>query len=317
MNEKIEKSVFISKMNKGMTFNDYFMISDFKKKIKRDGNPYLTVEFMDKSGRIEGKIWDNIIQFESILKPGIIYKVKGFVNEYQGKNELKIDGINIVGESENLNMEDFEETPDFDTESVLSEMISLLKREVTSEYLKKLFDIFYKKYGKPFRIHFGAMKIHHAYPGGLLQHTFSVVKILLKLGQHYDVDLNVLLAGGLFHDLGKIDEFSITPAVKITNRGGLLGHIVIGENMFNELIAEIDGFPSDLAEKIKHLIISHHGEKEFGSPEIPKTREALILHIADLLDSKMDIFGKSINLSDEDSLFTDYIPILGRRLFKG
>lgn len=318
MAEESKKNIFISDLRKGENFYELFMVTSFVKRTKRDGNPYLSVLCSDKSGRIEGKVWNNVNQAESILKSGNIYRIKAFVNEYKGKKELRIEGINLIDEEKpGLNIDDFVETPKFDVDLIFDEMIFTLKSKVKEKYIIKLIDLFVEKYGARFKYHFGAQKIHHAYPGGLLKHTNSIIKTLIKLSEQYDIDIDVLLTGALFHDIGKIKEFSVTPSIEITEEGGLLGHIVLGNRIFDELTGDIEEFPRDVAIKIKHLIVSHHGEKEYGSPEIPKTQEALMLHLIDLLDSKFEIFEQNLNLYEGESSFTEYIPIIGRRLFKG
>jgi 3'-5' exoribonuclease len=158
------------------------------------------------------------------------------------------------------------------------------------------------------------MNIHHAYPGGLLKHTAALIKLAVFIADQYNLNKELLVTGALFHDIGKLFEFSVVPSLNITIEGGLVGHIVLGNNILLELASKIKDFPKSTLLQIQHLILSHHGEKEYGSPEVPKTKEAFALHIIDLLDSKMAIFGELQEKSDKKELFSEYAHVLGRRI---
>jgi 3'-5' exoribonuclease len=144
-----------------------------------------------------------------------------------------------------------------------------------------------------------------------------MIEVCLALAPFYPVDLEILLLGALFHDLGKVDEFVCQPAVEQTPAGGLIGHIVLGVMMFRKLLEPIGDVPPAWALEIEHLIVSHHGEKEFGSPEVPKTPEAMVLHIVDLLDSKLGIILQQLRDDATPGAFTDYVRVLGRTLYRG
>jgi len=305
----------VEQLKVGMRVDWYYKVINVSKKTKRDGGVYLALEFMDKTGKIPGKVWDNAENTYKMLKEGEIYRVAGFVNEFMSKKEIKVDGIRKVPPGEaDYKESDFEEIADFDTEVMFEEMMALLKENISNPHLLKLTDLFAKNYKDKFKRHYGAQKVHHAYLGGLLKHTHSMVKFAVLTGKHYELDLDILLTGTLFHDVGKMFEFSISPNVELTAEGGLVGHIVISNRIFLELSGQIQGFPHDLGLKIQHLIVSHHGEKEYGSPEIPKTREAFALHGIDLMDSKLSIVEEAVQNSDSKGLFSDYLHSLGRRI---
>ncbi|MEN8154114.1 MAG: HD domain-containing protein [Acidobacteriota bacterium] len=307
---------FIKDLIVGEQVESYFRIISFTKRLKRDGNPFLTLTFMDKTGQIGGKIWESIEQIMNILEEGKIFRINGSINEYQGTKEIKVDSIGLATPDGDLIKEsDFIEEAPFDTEKMFSDMIVFMRSRISSEYILQLIESFKSKYKEKFCSHYGAQKIHHAYTGGLLRHTFSVIKVADLLADFYELDKDILLTGAFFHDIGKMEEFTVFPSISLTEEGGLEGHIVIGLRIFSKLTSEIKGFPESEAKKIRHAIISHHGEKDFGSPEVPKTREAFVLHIVDLLDSKLDIINNAIKNSEKRSDFTDYIPLLGRRLY--
>lgn len=294
----------------------YFKILSVLKKVKRDGGLYLALELMDKTGKIPAKIWDDAETHFKMIQEGEVYKIRGYINEYKTRNEIKIDSIKEVSTDEpGFNISDFIEQASFDTESLFNEMIKITKSNINNRYLLQLIDLFIDKYKESLKIHYGAQKIHHAFPGGLLQHTYSVVKLAIFIANHYSLDTELLVIGALFHDIGKIFEFTIEPTINSTLKGGLIGHIVIGNNIFLELKDKIKDFPEDLSVKIQHMIISHHGEREFGSPELPKIQEAFALSIIDLLDSKISIIKETLEKTETKGLFSDYLKILERRLY--
>lgn len=307
---------YIKDLKVGAKVDWYYKLTGISKKTKRDGGLYLSLELMDKTGKIPAKIWENVESCLKLLREGQVYKTTGYVNEFMSKKEIKIDSMNPVSPGDkNYNEADFVEEAPFDTKDLFNKMIAAMKTNIENDYLLRLVDLFDQSYGEKFRIHYGAQKIHHAYLGGLLKHTYSMMELALFIARHYSLDKEILLTGVLFHDVGKVFEFNISPAVSLTAEGGLLGHLIVGSRIFLELTGKIDGFPEDLSVKIQHLIISHHGEKEFGSPEVPKTPEAFALHVIDLLDSKINIMKEAVQSVEGGSLFTEYLYPLGRRVY--
>jgi 3'-5' exoribonuclease len=160
--------------------------------------------------------------------------------------------------------------------------------------------------------------MHHAYLGGLLEHTLSIVLLIQAIVGHYKgIDKDVLLTGGILHDIGKTREFSYETQIDYSDAGRLLNHIVIGVEMLDAKIATIDGFPEELALVLKHIIVSHHGTRDFGSPEPPKTLEAIILHYLDELDAKVMAVRAFMDAEDSEATWTSYHRVLERFFFKG
>ncbi|MCP4217310.1 MAG: HD domain-containing protein, partial [bacterium] len=282
---------------------------------KKDGSAFLILELMDKTGKIPAKIWDNAESVFKMLNAGDIYRFNGFVNEYMNKKEVKVDSVRPVTKGDtDFNPADFTEQAAFDTDDLFKSMMELLKNNLKNPCLQKLTDLFAVAYGEKFKVHYGAQKIHHAYVGGLLEHTCSMMKCAVFVADHYSLDRELLLMGVLFHDIGKMFEFKTDPAPAPTMAGGLIGHLVIGNSLFLELKSKVANFPEDLACKIQHLILSHHGEKEYGSPEVPRIPEAFALHIVDLLDSKLKIMEEAVKKSEGGGLFSDYVHSLQRRV---
>jgi 3'-5' exoribonuclease len=293
----------------------YYRLLDVSKKRKKDGGEYLTLVFMDKTGKIPAKIWENTDEVLKVLQAGRIYRVNGEVTEFGQKKEIRVLRLRPMTDADReVDETDYIETASFDTTAVFGQMIASLESEISNPFLGKLVEEFVREYGDVFRNHYGAQKIHHAYLGGLLEHTAALIKTVFLIAPIYGFDKELLAIGALLHDIGKVAEFKIHPAPETTLEGGLLGHIVLGNTFFLELKNRIKDFPEELTVKIQHLIISHHGEKEFGSPEVPKTPEAYALHILDMLDSRMNIFRELARTGETGKLFSDFSNSLGTRI---
>ncbi len=310
------KDRYIKDLKVGTKVDWYYKLLSVSKKTKRDGGLYLALELMDRTGKVPAKVWDDAETCSRMLQGGKVYKISGYVNEFMNQKEIKVDSIRPVSAEDKGFVEaDFVEKADFNIDALFDQMIETLKSHIQNPPLLRLIDLFAEEYKEKFKLHYGAQKVHHAYLGGLLKHTHSMVNFAVLTAQHYNLDKELLLTGVLFHDVGKIFEFTISPSIELTREGGLVGHIFISNRIFLELKDQVEGFPEDLSLKIQHLIISHHGEKEFGSPEVPKTPEAFALHIIDLLDSKLSIMSEALQASETKGLFTDYLHPLGRRLY--
>ncbi len=306
----------IEQFKPGSSFRAYLKVFDLQKREKRNGDSYLSLNLGDGNSKVGAKVWDRVDTFISILKVGGIYLFKGDVGVYNGKLDLKINDVEQAKEGiDGFDKEAFVEKPKFDLEKIFIEVENLIKTRVNNIHLKKISFKYLKEKGELFKRHYGAIKVHHAYVGGLMEHTLSMMKLASFLAVHYKLDESLLITGTLLHDCGKLQEIISVPAPGITLEGGLLGHIVSGTIYVKQLISEIDGFPKDLELRLLHLIVSHHGSKEFGSPEVPKTKEAIVLNLIDMIDSKLRIFTEAIEKSSgNDQLFSDYIPFLQRKI---
>jgi 3'-5' exoribonuclease len=306
---------FIDSLQSGENVNWYFRIQEIVKKKTKNGDDFLDLTVMDKSGRMSAKIWNNVDKYYQLIKAGEVYKISGEIKDYKGKKQITINHLRVIAANDSdFNLADFNETPPFDSAALLAEMFSLLAANLTNPYLIQLVDFFKEEYGPTLQQAYGAQKIHHAFAGGLLQHTYSVLEMVLALAPHYGLDKELLLIGALFHDIGKTAEFKTQPALETTLEGGLLGHVVISLTIFLNIKNKIADFPAALSTSIQHLIVSHHGEKEYGSPEVPKTPEAYLLHLLDLLDSRMNIFCEQLKSGDGQKLFSEFNQALGTRI---
>jgi 3'-5' exoribonuclease len=195
-----------------------------------------------------------------------------------------------------------------------------ITESLTTPYLKKLFDAFWKdkEFVRKFKTAPAAKKMHHAYIGGLLEHTLSMTSLADKVAGHYSgIDRDLLVSGAVLHDIGKIDEFEYQFKIDYTDEGRLLNHIVIGIKMVDEKLSGIEDFPEDRIFLLKHMMVSHHGAREFGSPEPPKTIEAVLLNYIDEIDSKVNGIRDFMAAEDPNETWTSYHRLLGRQFYKG
>lgn len=312
------KLTFIEQLQEGARVDDTFLVKSARLAETRAGKPYLVLTVMDKSGELGGPVWDNATQYQEICKPGEFIHVKGLVQSYREKLQLKVDEAAAVSRDE-VDLADFLQVSLHDRSEMALELQALV-RSVTDPFIKKLLNRFFQKgeIWECFQEAPAAKGIHHAYVGGLLEHALSMAKVTDMLASHYEgVDRSLLLAGALLHDLGKIEELYMDNGViDYTSRGRLKGHLVIGSEMVGRAAAQIKGFPEDLLEQVQHLILSHHGRQEYGSPIVPMTVEAFLLNYVDELDSKMNVLEQlRRKLNSSELSWSDYQRSLERYLY--
>lgn len=302
---------FVSELKNGDLVRSAFMIkkSQWRDFSSKPGK-YLSLELGDKTGSISARLWD---AKDIILKEEEVVFIEGRVEAYN--NTLQII-INSLRKEDNYSKEDYLPRGKGDTESLLAQVEHVIQA-IKNPFLQKLLHSFFDdpSFVTCFKEAPAARSIHHAYLGGLLEHTFEVVSICQRVAQLYpQIDADLLLSGAILHDLGKLQELKYSLAMDYSDDGRLLGHIVMGDQMVCQKIAEIDSFPDQLGLKLRHMILSHHGEYEWGSPKRPKTIEACVLHYADLLDGRVNEFLQIIE-KNQDKHWTDYYKPLERCLY--
>ncbi len=312
------KISFIDQLQEGGRIDDRFLVKSARLSETRAGKPYLILTLMDKSGELGGPVWDNAEQFQEICKPGEFVHVLGVVQSYRDKLQLKVDSIAPVSKDE-VDLADFLPATHHDRAEMAAEL-QVLARSVTNPFVKKLLHFFFKKdeIWNRFQEAPAAKGIHHAYIGGLLEHSLSMAKVANMLADHYEgVDRSLLIAGALLHDLGKVEELYMENGViDYTDRGRLKGHLVIGSEMVGKVAARIKDFPEDVLERLQHLILSHHGRQEYGSPAVPMTVEAFLLNYIDELDSKMNVLEQlRRKMNSTEMSWSDYQRTLERYLY--
>lgn len=267
---------------------------------KHNGEKFLSIQLADKSMAVDGVAWERAEELAELFKAGDFLSVQGSLGSYQGKMQLTIRDVSLVDPAE-VDFADFLPTSACDIEQMWSDLEGAIAG-LTNPMLRRLLqDIF----GDPeisrlFKMGPGAATLHHNYVGGLLEHTLSVARLCRQTSLLYpEVDGDLLVAGGILHDIGKIEEYRLAGHIGFTDEGQLLGHIVLGDTMVARFIAEIPGFPAQLALRLRHVIISHHGQLEWGSPKTPATLEALLVHHLENIDAKVASYRAAAADSDD------------------
>jgi 3'-5' exoribonuclease len=313
------KSTYIKDIRSGEKIYDSFLVTEKNLAYSQKGSPYLNLRLKDRTGEVEGKIWENANEWDKQFKKGDIIRIQSRAVNFRNTLQLSILDVQKMDDS-SINPEDYFPVARRDIEEMFVEMMTYVE-EIRNPYLKSLLEAFFKDdtISMMFKKAPAAKTFHHVYRGGLLEHTLSVVRLLEIVTDHYDgVDRDLLITGGLLHDIGKIYEFSYDNITDYSDQGRLVGHIVIGVEMLNTKIATIDAFPEALAMELRHLLLSHHGTHEFGSPKRPKTVEALMVHHIDDLDAKMNAFQGFIEESgDDESHWTPFHRLFERFIYKG
>lgn len=310
------KSAFIADFQDGQTVATLFLVRE--KEIRtsaRTGKSWLRVALADRTGTIEAKMWDNYTGLLETFACEDIVRVRGRVKLYNNAKELHIDQILLAVETD-YTLDDFLPHTKHDVERLFAQLREEIAG-VKNPWLRKLLDSFIDdpECAAKLKRAPAAMTMHHAYLGGLLEHVVSLCGLAKHITQHYpEVDADLLLTGIVLHDIGKTRELSYSRAIGYTDEGQLLGHIVIGLGMVQRKIDAIPNFPKPLAALVEHLIVSHHGELEFGSPKLPSVREAVLLHHLDDLDSKMAAMRETLGQTAADEMWSTRNPALRRNL---
>ncbi len=313
------KAIYVKDIKKGDKIAETFLVAEKNMAFSQKGSPYLNLRLKDKSGEIDSKVWENAVELDRLFKKGDIIFIEGNAASYKNAIQLSIFTIKTTP-WEQIEPADYLPSVNKDVNAMFDEIISYIDK-IQNEHLKELLHVFFRDENNAqlFKKAPAAKGFHHIYLGGLLEHTLSVVRLLEKVSEHYPkLNKDMLIAGGIFHDIGKIHEFTYQSLIDYSDEGRLIGHIVMGVEMINKVIAFLPDFPEQLSLELRHLLLSHHGEYEFGSPKRPKTLEALVVHYIDDLDAKLNAFETFISdSSKDDSDWTAYNRFFERFLYKG
>lgn len=288
---------YIDSLRDGLHVKDVYLCKAKLIALTKNGKEYGNVLLQDKTGQIESKIWDLNNPGIGDFEPMDYVYVEGNVTVFNNANQLNISRIRRAHEGEYTPADYFPVSS-----KDIGEMYQALKKLILSmqnQYLQKLCKSFFiedTEFAKRFCRHSAAKSVHHGFIGGLLEHTLSVAQLCDQSAAHYPfLQRDLLLAGAMLHDIGKTKELSPFPTNDYTDAGQLLGHIMIGAQMADERMRAIDGFPPKLHDELLHLILSHHGELEYGSPKKPALMEALVLSFADNMDAKIETMYEALN----------------------
>jgi len=316
----ITKNIYVKDIKPGIKISDHFLVAEKTLAYSQKGLPYLNLRLKDRSGEVEGKVWDNAQEWDKVFKKGDVVQVSARVLNFRNAVQLSVGDIVKIDNRE-IDPADYFPVAKQDADEMYEEL-KVFMDQIEDSHLKALLDAFFED--EEIRYLFkrapAAKGFHHVYVGGLLEHTLSVVRLLDFAAKHYQgVRRDMLIVGGILHDIGKIREFSYDRLIDYTDEGRLIGHIVIGLEMLDAKIAAVDHFPESLAMELRHLILSHHGVLEYGSPKRPKTVEALIVHYMDDMDAKVNAFQEFIGNSthDGESDWTPFNRFFERFIYKG
>ena len=306
---------YLNEIKEGENIVGHYFCKSRQSLKSRAGKTYLSLKLQDKTGVVDAKVWELNNDIKSFEENEFI-KIDASAIIYQNEIQLNIKKLRRSEEGEYDPM-DYIPSSEKDIDLMLKKFLGYIK-DIKDPYIKKLLEeIFIKNetVKKCFPTHTAARNVHHNYRGGLLEHSLSVTEICEFAASHYEsVNPDILIASAMLHDVGKIFEISDFPLNDYTDDGELIGHIVIGAELVGTSAGNIDGFPDRLLSLIKHAILSHHGEYEYGSPKLPKTIEAFILHCADEMDAKTKIYEDAVGTSDILGPWVGYQKFMQRNI---
>lgn len=313
------KQIYVKDIQEGDKISETFLVKDKNLAYSQKGAPYLNLRLGDKTGVVEAKVWDNAAQCDPLFKKGDIIQIKARAVSY--KNALQISIVDLRRTlPEEIDLADYLPTARKDGDSMLQELAGYMDG-INDPHLRALLRSIFQdeEIRNRFKTAPAAKGFHHVYLGGLLEHTLSVVRMLDLAANHYQgLNKDLIITGGILHDLGKIYEFNYDRTIDYSDEGRLIGHIVMGVEMVGAKIATLPSFPANLAMELKHLLLSHHGMLEYGSPKLPNTLEAMVVHMMDDLDAKVNAFQEYIKASPaDDSNWTPYHKLFERYIYKG
>lgn len=293
----------------------FYLLTKIETRPKKSGEPFLIVDLQDHSGKLEGKMWENFSEALETLKAGDPVFVDGRLDHYQKTPGLVLTSLRKATAQEVPDRRSFlphSQLSKRDAKKKFDELIESFTNNDLRELLEMIFEVW--KVGERFWEAPGGKTWHHSTVGGLAEHTLSMAVLANQVAMHYpQLNRDLLLAGTLLHDIGKIDELSVDPAIDYTSEGRLVGHITQGVLLVDQAIkTEFPNFPAELRKQLLHIILSHQGEPAMGSPVKPMTLEALVLHYLDELDSRVSAFEQIRARTPETQDFSDYQRLMDR-----
>jgi 3'-5' exoribonuclease len=315
---------FVQKLTDGEALDEVFLVTEKQLRANRNGNLYLQVELRDRTGAISARLWNAGEHLFRSFDEGDFLQIKGKVQLFQGSLQVILSHLERVA-PDKVALADFLPHTEHDVSKLLERLRGLLMK-MTNPHLRALIECFLMD--EAFVTDFckvpAGIRNHHAYLGGLLEHVVQLLEVADRVLPLYpELDRDLLLAGIFLHDIGKVRELSYGRVFSYTDEGQLIGHLIIGVEMLNEKAAKVpdltgEPFPAEQLLRLKHMILSHHGSYEFGSPKLPMTPEAIALHCLDNLDAKVHSFTRDIRDDrNQSSAWTPFSQGLQRRLFKG
>jgi 3'-5' exoribonuclease len=311
------KASFVTDLGSEQSITSFFLVHEKEIRNTREGKAYLRLELGDRSGTIEARMWD---QFDAVVKDinrDDFVKVQARVEIYRNKPQLSLQNLRLAKPDE-IDLADFLPQTKADVEKLYAELLQYAG-SIANPWLKKLTAgiLSDPKIAARYKRAPAAKVMHHAYLGGLLEHVVGLCGLAKHIASHYpELDVDLLLAAAILHDVGKLDELCYERAIGYTVEGQLLGHIMMEFETVSKAIDAIEGFPPNLKTVVQHMLISHHGQYEFGSPKLPMIREAMAFHYMDDLDSKLAAVRAALALDTAEPEWSAYSGALGRKFLR-
>ena len=283
----------------------------------KKGTSFLSLTLGDRTGEVEAKVWERADTLSSLFREGDVIEVEGQASSYRNQIQVTLSDLRVPEDS-NREPDLFIESSAKDVKEMMRALRKILKG-IENPFIKSLIEKFLsdRSFISTFKRAPAAKSFHHGYLGGLLEHTLSVCQMSQYVLEHYpELDRDILLAGAFLHDIGKTRELQFDRRIDYTDEGRLLGHVVLGVALVDEKLEGLKDFPEDISLRLKHLILSHHGEFEFGSPKRPKFLEAYALHMIDDLDAKINGLGRFMERDRKEGDWTDYNRLFDRFFLK-
>jgi len=316
MNMEKHSHHWIKDIVENETAKDCYLVKQKRLGTTRKGEAFISLTLADRTGEIEGRVWERAEQFSSIFHEGDIIEVEGHAGSYRGQIQITISDLKAT--KGKIDPSIFIESSPKDISEMMKSLRAII-RGVKDVHLKALNDRFLsdRQFVSLFRKVPAAKNFHHSYLGGLLEHTLSVCQVARQVAEHYPhLDRDLLLTAAFLHDIGKMRELKFDLKIDYTDEGRLVGHVVMSTIMVDERLREVKDFPQELAIRLKHLILSHHGNYEFGSPKRPKFLEAFALHMIDDLDAKINGLGRFMERDRKEGGWTDFNQMFERYFLK-
>lgn len=295
----------------------FFVLSSIQMREKQQGGQYLSLTLADKSGLLGGTMWDDFAETAATCSDGCYVKVQGRIGRYKNKFQITVQKMRLAAESE-IDRADYQPATRFDVEQMWAELRGYVS-EFANEDLKRLVFAFLddEEIASAYKTAPAAMRLHHAWLGGLLEHVVTLIRVCRATAPFYpEVDPDLLVTGAILHDIGKVRELSWKSSFSYTLEGQVIGHISIAQGMLREKVRSIAPFPEKLRIMVEHMVLSHHGKYEFGSPKLPMTPEAMLLSALDDLEAKMQAmrneFAASVAGGKGSGEVTDWVRSLDR-----
>lgn len=303
----------IGNMGVGDAFDDFMLIKEVSRGVTSNGKPFLTLILRDATGEIEAKLWDATKEDETLFVPEQIIRISGEINQFRGKSQLKIMSVRLAQPTDNVYVTDFVEKAPVEKQ-FLTERLTEAIFEMKNPALQRIVRAFIKKYQEALLTYPAAAKNHHEYASGLAHHIVSMLAIAKELHKLYpELNKDLLYAGIILHDLGKIKELSGVITTSYTVEGKLLGHIPMMVEEIGVMAKELQ-IEGEEVMVLQHLVLSHHGKAEWGSPTPPLIKEAELLHLIDLIDAKMNMLNRALD-KVKPGEFTERMFAMDNRAF--